>query len=71
MWVLCAAITHKSLRDSDVLADPVLGKVREPILRREIIAVTARFARPQRKPVPRLLWSGAWRQLWRTITATT
>ncbi|MGO4618082.1 IS1380 family transposase, partial [Nocardia sp. 2YAB30] len=72
-WVLCAAITHNLLRAAGVLADPVLGRARGSTLRRKIIAVPARLASPQRKPVLHLPahwpWTTAWQRLWRA-TAT-
>ena len=73
-WVLCAAITHNLLRAAGALADPRLGRARATTLRRKIIAVPARFARPQRKPVLHLPahwpWATAWQQLWHASTAT-
>ncbi len=72
-WVLCAAIAHNLLRAAGALADPQLGRARGTTLRRKIIAVPARFARPQRKPVLHLPahwpWATAWRQLWHATTA--
>ncbi|MBF6302878.1 IS1380 family transposase [Nocardia amamiensis] len=74
-WVLCAAIAHNLLRAAGALADPVLGKARGSTLRRKIIVVPARLARPQRKPVLHLPthwpWAAAWRRLWQATTATT
>lgn len=72
-WVLCAAIAHNLLRAAGTLADPRLGKARGATLRRKIIAVPARFTRPQRKPVLHLPahwpWVAAWQHLWHA-TAT-
>ena len=75
-WVLCAAIAHNLLRAAGVLAGAALATARGATLRRQIITVPARFARPQRKPVLHLPahwpWATAWRRLWHaTITATT
>ncbi|WP_067480829.1 IS1380 family transposase [Nocardia amamiensis] len=74
-WVLCAAIAHNLLRAAGALADPVLGKARGSTLRRKIIVVPARLARPQRKPVLHLPthwpWAAAWRRLWQATTTTT
>lgn len=71
-WVLCAAIAHNLLRAAGALASPVLGKARATTLRRKIIAVPARFARPQRKPVLHLPahwpWTDAWQRLWHATT---
>ncbi|MFE1409167.1 IS1380 family transposase [Streptomyces sp. NPDC058770] len=73
-WVLCAAIAHNLLRAAGALADPRLGRARGTTLRRKIIAVPARFTRPQRKPVLHLPahwpWARAWHQLWHATTAT-
>jgi hypothetical protein len=74
-WVLCAAIAHNLLRAVGALANPVLGKARGSTLRRKIIAVPARFARPQRKPVLHLPahwpWAAAWQNLWHATTTST
>lgn len=74
-WVLCAAIAHNLLRAAGTLASPVLSKARGSTLRRTIISVPARFARPQRKPTLHLPthwpWSAAWQNLWHTTISTT
>jgi hypothetical protein len=68
-WVLCAAIAHNLLRAAGSLASPTLGKARGSTLRRKLVAVPARLARPQRKPVLHLPahwpWTVAWLRLWR------
>ncbi len=73
-WVLCAAIAHNLLRAAGALAGPDLGKARGSTLRRKIIAIPARFARPQRKPVLHLPshwpWTAAWRRLWAATITT-
>ncbi|MCX0272730.1 IS1380 family transposase, partial [Nocardia zapadnayensis] len=65
---------HNLLRAAGTLASPVLGKARGSTLRRKIIAVPARFARPQRKPVLHLPahwpWTAAWRRLWQATIST-
>jgi hypothetical protein len=72
-WILCAAIAHNLLRAAGTLAGGVLGKARGATLRRKLIAVPARLARPQRKPVLHLPshwpWADAWQRLWRTTLA--
>jgi Transposase DDE domain group 1 len=72
-WVLCAAIAHNLLRATGMLASTTLGKARGSTLRRKIIAVPARLARPQRKPVLHLPdhwpWAAAWQRLWHTTVA--
>jgi len=50
-WVLCAAIAHNLLRACGVLAGDRHGHARGATLRRRIVTVPARFARPQRRPV--------------------
>ena len=73
-WVLCAAIAHNLLRAAGALADPRLSRARGTTLRRKIIAIPARFTRPQRRPILHLPahwpWAAAWRQLWHATTAT-
>jgi len=68
-WVLCAAIAHNLLRACGVLAGDRQGRVRGATLRRRIVIVPARFARPQRRPVLHLPshwpWARAWLRLWR------
>jgi hypothetical protein len=71
-WVLCAAIAHNLLHAAGVLAGGVLGRARGATLRRKLVTVPARLARPQRKPVLHLPshwpWTDAWQRLWRAIT---
>jgi hypothetical protein len=72
-WVLCAAIAHNLLRAAGTLASTTLGKARGSTLRRKIITVPARLARPQRKPVLHLPdhwpWATAWQRLWHATVA--
>lgn len=69
-WVLCAAIAHNLLRAAGVLAGGAHGVARGSTLRRRIVNVPARLARPQRRPVLHLPthwpWSKPWLALWRT-----
>ena len=69
-WVLCAAIAHNLLRAVGVLAGDTYAVARGSTLRRKIVTVAARLARPQRKPVLHLPshwpWAQAWLRLWRT-----
>jgi hypothetical protein len=71
-WLLCAAIAHNLLRAAGMLAETSLGKAWGATLRRKIIAIPARLARSQRKPVLHLPahWPWAWRRLWHATTAT-
>ena len=50
-WVLCAAIAHNLLRAAGVLAGDRHARARGSTLRRRIVNVPARLARPQRRPV--------------------
>jgi hypothetical protein len=67
-WALCAAITHNLLRAAGILAGGRHGKARGGTLRRTLVNVPARMARPQRKPVLHLPghwpWEPAWLALW-------
>jgi len=68
-WVLCAAITHNLLRAAGILAGDTHTRARGSTLRRKIINVPARLARPQRRPILHLPthwpWSKHWLRLWR------
>jgi hypothetical protein len=67
-WILCAAIAHNLLRAAGVLAGDHNTRARGSTLRRRIINVPARLARPQRRPILHLPthwpWSKHWLQLW-------
>ncbi len=67
-WVLCAAIAHNLLRAAAILAGGRHGKARGATLRRTLVNIPGRLARPQRKPVLHLPshwpWEPAWRALW-------
>jgi hypothetical protein len=67
-WILCAAIAHNLLRAAGVLAGDRHTRVRGSTLRRQIVNVPARLARPQRRPILHLPthwpWSKAWLALW-------
>ena len=68
-WILCAAIAHNLLRAAATLAGPRHAAARGATLRRKIVNIPARLARPQRRPVLHLPthwpWADAWLQLWR------
>jgi len=70
-WVLCAAIAHNLLRAAGVLAADQHTRARGSTLRRKIVNVPARLARPQRRPILHLPthwpWSKAWLALWHNI----
>lgn len=67
-WVLCAGIAHNLLRAAGTLARAGHTVARGATLRRRIITVPARLARPARQPVlhlpTRWPWAPAWLQLW-------
>jgi DDE family transposase len=67
-WILCAGIAHNLLRAAGTLAGTGHAVARGATLRRKIVAVPARLARPQRRPVLHLPrhwpWATAWLQLW-------
>jgi hypothetical protein len=50
-WILCAAIAHNLLRAVGVLASGAYAVARGATLRRKIVTIPARLARPQRRPV--------------------
>ena len=50
-WVLCAAIAHNLLRAAGVLAGGAHAVARGATLRRKIVNIPARLARPQRRPI--------------------
>ena len=68
-WVLCAAISHNLLRAAGVLAGERHARARGSTLRRTIVNVAARLARPQHRPILHLPthwpWSKHWLALWR------
>jgi hypothetical protein len=47
-WMICAAITHNLLRAAGTLASPNHGVARGATLRRQLINIPARLARPHR-----------------------
>jgi hypothetical protein len=67
-WALCAAIAHNLLHAAGTLAGPAHARARGATLRRQLITVPARLARPARAPVlhlpSRWPWAPAWLQLW-------
>src|SRR3954451_6795958 len=76
-WVLCAAIAHNLLHTAGILASGpdaagAHARARGAALRRQLITVPARLARPARAPVlhlpSRWPWAPAWLQLWNHTT---
>ena len=66
-WALCAAITHNLLRAAGTMAGPAQAVARGATLRRTIITVPARIARPQRRPVLHLPAHWPWAKPWLTL----
>jgi hypothetical protein len=70
-WVLCAAIAHNLLHAAGTLAGAAYAVARGATLRRRIITVPARLARPARNPTlhlpTRWPWALAWLTLWHNI----
>jgi hypothetical protein len=67
-WILCAAIAHNLLRAAATLAGQQHAVARGATLRRKIVNIPARLARPQRRPFLHLPshwpWADAWLRLW-------
>jgi hypothetical protein len=71
-WAICAAITHNLLRAAGTLASRFHAKARGATLRRHLIAVPARLARPQRQPILHLPEHWPWQDAFTALrTATT
>lgn len=70
-WAICAALTHNLLRAAGTIAGPRHAVARGATLRRHIVTVPARLARPQRHPVihlpDRWPWAAAWTRLHDTV----
>jgi len=64
-WAICAAITHNLLRAAGTLSKDKLAVARGATLRRQIVNVPARLARPQRRPILHLPEHWPWAQRWR------
>ena len=74
-WAICAAITHNLLRAAGTLTGTARYAVaRGATLRRHLVNVPARLARPQRRPVLHLPahWprANAWLALWTAVFTT-
>jgi hypothetical protein len=73
-WVLCAAIAHNLLRATGILAGRQHGVARGATLRRKIVNIPARLARPQRRAVLHLPshwpWADSWLRLWHNLFNT-
>jgi hypothetical protein len=71
-WAICAAITHNLLRAAGSIADDRHAVARGATLRRHLVAVPARLARPARRRVLHLpthwRWAQQWMALWNAAT---
>jgi hypothetical protein len=67
-WALCAAIAHNLLHTAGTLAGGGHAVARGATLRRQLLSVPARLARPARTPVlhlpSRWPWAPGWLELW-------
>ena len=59
-WILCAAIAHNLLRAAGVLAGDRHTRARGSTLRRKIVNIPARLARPQHRPILHLPTHWPW-----------
>jgi len=70
-WAICAAITHNLLRAAGTLTSTNHAVARGATLRRQLVTVPARIARPQRRPVLHLPahwpWAYQWTSFWRNV----
>jgi hypothetical protein len=73
-WAICAAITHNLLRAAGTLTSDTHAAARGSTLRRQIVTVPARLARPQRRRVLHLPahwpWARPWSTLWNAVLTT-
>jgi len=71
-WAICAAITHNLLRAAGTVIDGAHAVARGTTLRRHLVAVPARLARPARRRVLHLPahwpWAAQWNTLWNAAT---
>lgn len=67
-WTTCAALAHNLLRAAGTMTGPDEAVARGATLRRTLINVPARLARPQRRPLLHLPahwpWAKRWLSLW-------
>lgn len=66
-WAICAAITHNLLRAAGTLTSDRHAVARGATLRRQIVAIPARLARPQRRRVLHLPAHWPWATPWTTL----
>jgi hypothetical protein len=63
-WTICAAISHNLLCAAGHLSSPAHAVARGATLRRQLVAVPARLARPQRHATLRLPANWPWQTSW-------
>ncbi len=66
-WAICAGIAHNLLRAAATLAGARHRTARGATLRRHLVNVPARLARPQRKPILHLPTHWPWEMSWMTL----
>lgn len=70
-WAICAAICHNLLRAAGTLTSDRHAVARGATLRRQLVAVPARLASPQRRRMLHLPahwpWAEQWNTLWRAV----
>jgi hypothetical protein len=70
-WAICAAMTHNLLRATETLDPAKPAVARGATLRRQIVRVPARLARPQRRPILHLPehwpWATRWLVIWHGV----
>jgi hypothetical protein len=73
-WAICAAMTHNLLRAAGTITSAKHAVARGATLRRHIVAVPARLARPQHRRVLHLPahwpWATPWTSLWNAVLGT-
>jgi hypothetical protein len=73
-WAICAAMTHNLLRAAGTVTSAKHAVARGATLRRHIVAVPARLARPQHRRVLHLPahwpWATPWTSLWNAVLGT-
>lgn len=74
VWAICAVITHNLLRAAGRLAGGRHARARGATLRRQLVMVPARLARPAGRRVLHLPthwpWSTPWKALWNVVFTT-
>jgi hypothetical protein len=68
-WLVCVGMSHNLLRAAGCLAGRFHAKARGATLRRQLVGVPARLARPQGKPTVHLPAYWPWRQAWTNLHA--